>query len=58
MYIDPGYGVLILQGAFAAVLGAFFFARQKIVHFVRKLTGRTPASRSDAAREQKSPPTS
>jgi hypothetical protein len=38
MYVDPGYGVLILQSLFAAVVGVFFIARRKVSSLVRSLT--------------------
>ena len=38
VYIDPGYGALILQGVIASVLGAIFVARQKLVRLWQKLT--------------------
>jgi hypothetical protein len=39
MYIDPGYGALLLQGLMASVLGALFVGRQRIAALLRKLTG-------------------
>ena len=39
MYVDPGYGTLIVQGAFAAMLGVFLVARQKATRFLRRFTG-------------------
>ncbi|MGH7569967.1 MAG: hypothetical protein ACREL9_13530 [Gemmatimonadales bacterium] len=42
MYIDPGFGALILQGVVAGIVGVAFVARRKILHFFAKLTGRSP----------------
>ena len=40
MYIDPGFGALLLQGFVAGILGATFAARQKIRRWLRKLMGK------------------
>ncbi len=49
MYIDPGYGALLVQGLFASLLGAVYIARQKIRSFLGKPTGTdsSPAIGSD-----------
>lgn len=40
MYIDPGFGALLLQGFVAGILGVAFAARLKIRRLFRKLTGK------------------
>jgi hypothetical protein len=49
MYIDPGYGALLLQGLLATVLGAIFVVRHRIASLVRKLTGKARRTPSDAS---------
>lgn len=43
MYIDPGYGALILQGVLAGIVGTVFIARHKIALLLGKLLGRKGA---------------
>ncbi|HEX9611610.1 MAG TPA: hypothetical protein VF978_06955 [Gemmatimonadales bacterium] len=40
MYIDPGFGALLLQGFVAGILGVAFAARLKIRRWFRKLMGK------------------
>ncbi len=40
MYIDPGFGALLLQGFVAGIVGAAFVARQKLLRLLRKLMGK------------------
>ena len=40
MYIDPGFGALLLQGFVAGILGVAFAARLKIRRLFRKLMGK------------------
>ncbi len=40
MYIDPGFGALILQGVIAGIVGTAFVARQKILRIVARLMGK------------------
>ena len=47
LYIDPGYGALLLQGLLASVLGAIFVIRHRIVSLVRKLTGKVRPAPGD-----------
>lgn len=43
-YIDPGVGLLVLQGLFASSVGLIFFGRRLIGQAFRALTGkRSPA---------------
>ncbi|MGH7606805.1 MAG: hypothetical protein ACREME_05655 [Gemmatimonadales bacterium] len=37
MYIDPGFGALLLQGIVAGILGAAFVAREKLRALFRRL---------------------
>ena len=39
-YIDPGVGLLVLQGLLASSVGVIFFARRLIGQAFRKLTGK------------------
>jgi len=41
MYVDPGYGALILQSFFAAIVGASFIARKKVSSLMRWVTARS-----------------
>lgn len=41
MYVDPGFGALLLQGVVAGIVGAAFVARQRLRQLWRRLTGKT-----------------
>jgi len=47
MYIDPGYGALLLQGLLAGLVGAGFVLRQRIRSWWRAILGRKPEPGSD-----------
>jgi hypothetical protein len=51
MYVDPGFGALILQGMIAGILGAAFVARQRLRALWRRLTGK-----ADPPTEPQPPP--
>lgn len=40
MYVDPGYGALILQAIIAGFAGAAFTARKKLASLLRRLAGK------------------
>lgn len=43
MYVDPGYGVLILQAMLAGIAGVLFVGRRRVMSFfkwLRKKRGR------------------
>ncbi len=41
MYVDPGYGALILQSLFAAIVGASFIARKRVSSLIKWVTTRS-----------------
>jgi hypothetical protein len=47
MYIDPGYGALLLQGLLAGLVGAGFVLRQRIGSFLNAVFRRKPAPGGD-----------
>jgi hypothetical protein len=51
MYIDPGFGALLLQGIVAGILGSAYVARQRLRQLWRRLTGKT-----DPPAEPQAPP--
>lgn len=44
MYVDPGYGALIVQAILAGILGAVFVVRERLRLFIRKLMRSRPPS--------------
>ncbi len=47
MYIDPGFGALLLQGLLAGLIGAGFVLRQRIGSLWRAIFRRKPAPGGD-----------
>ncbi len=47
MYIDPGYGALLLQGLLAGLVGVGFVLRQRIRSLWRAILRRKPEPGSD-----------
>ncbi|MGH7675950.1 MAG: hypothetical protein ACREMV_11830 [Gemmatimonadales bacterium] len=47
MYIDPGYGALLLQGLLAGLVGVGFVLRQKIGALVNAILRRKPTPGGD-----------
>jgi hypothetical protein len=56
VYIDPGFGALLLQGLAAAVVGAAFVVRKRIVGLFRKLTGKPAAPAGEPPASGPAPP--
>ena len=40
MYVDPGFGALLLQGVVAGIVSAAFIARQRLRALWRRITGK------------------